>query len=433
MSIFKPGNVEIVQTLSFVGELTVGTNSLTIPSYVIPGDILILNDLAVDFTSPVTGPVWPVGFTYIQSAAAPGGSVNAGRYRFLQSYKVADAADANRVITGMNGVQADAKNLSIFRRRPDPIVSAGVRSADMEITDGNPAVQTLDMDTYGSERPSLFFAKAGCTASFSFHDSDFDFIPVGPDGRGYEVGTSNNKTGWVIMGCEDPRQDISVDLINAGDTNHLFSFRLDFALERNDFNQYQAGLNPASFDWKQVGNMTPVWQVQVDETAIGGQALRRVSWGGTGNSGNVWAKLHNMIRECSVLAIVKTGSASVNTSSFGLLVRSDGAATVGGYVAQLRDVAGVKKFSLGEASAWTFEVPFAWVANTKYAIRVRAQLTSIKAKVWAYGAAEPTVWNIDITDTTYTAGWVGTRIEAASEGQLEYLAVVVGTGVASLP
>ena len=433
MSIFQPGFREIVQTLAYVGEINVGSVTVTIPSYVIPGDILILNDLAVSVNPPTPNFAFPAGFLFVHHAVPPSGSVNVGRYRFVQSYKIADASDPNRVISGMNGTQTEAKNLTIFRRRPDPIVSAGLRFADIEITDGNPAVQKVDVDTYELERPTLIFAKAGCSASSSFRDIDFDFIPVGPDGRGYELGTSNNKTGWVIMGCEDPRQDISVDLINAGDTNQLMSFRLDFALERNDFSQYQAGLNPASFDWKQVGNLTPTWQVQVDPTAIGGQALRLVTWGGTTNSGNVWAKLYNMIRDCDVVAIVKTGSAAANTSSFGVLIRSDGAATLGGYVAQLRDVAGVKKFSLGEGSAWTFEVPYAWVANTKYAIRLRAQATSIKAKVWAYGTAEPGVWNIDITDTTLAVGWVGTRIDSASDGQLEFISVVVGANVATLP
>lgn len=43
-------------------------------------------------------------------------------------------------------------------------------------------------------------------------------------------------------------------------------------------------------------------------------------------------------------------------------------------------------------------------ANTWYTLKFSVVGTALKAKIWVKGTAEPSSWNIDITDSTYTVG-----------------------------
>jgi hypothetical protein len=91
----------------------------------------------------------------------------------------------------------------------------------------------------------------------------------------------------------------------------------------------------------------------------------------------------------------------------------------------------VTKLVAGAATALTSPT-FTWAVNTYYWMRVRFQSGNIKVRVWADGQAEPGTWNVDITDTDISTGWVGLACADTSQvsewDQFSYLA-----GVGSAP
>lgn len=51
---------------------------------------------------------------------------------------------------------------------------------------------------------------------------------------------------------------------------------------------------------------------------------------------------------------------------------------------------------------------FAWLINTRYWMRFRVVGSTLKARIWAKGSAEPGTWNLETTDASVAAaGYVG--------------------------
>jgi len=70
-------------------------------------------------------------------------------------------------------------------------------------------------------------------------------------------------------------------------------------------------------------------------------------------------------------------------------------------------------------------------ADTFYYRRFRAEGDTIRAKVWEASSAEPSSWDVEVTDTDHDAGWVGAG--AYDPQAVETDVLNVGTGGASAP
>jgi hypothetical protein len=69
-----------------------------------------------------------------------------------------------------------------------------------------------------------------------------------------------------------------------------------------------------------------------------------------------------------------------------------------------------KRVANVETQLATYTSPLTHTAGTFYRVRLRAQGTSLKAKIWAVSAPEPTVWHVEATDSALTAAAnIGTR------------------------
>jgi len=79
---------------------------------------------------------------------------------------------------------------------------------------------------------------------------------------------------------------------------------------------------------------------------------------------------------------------------------------------------------------------FAATAGTSYTLRFRVVGSTLYARVWQTGTTEPTSWMITVTDTTFSSGFCGLRMQLASGVTASYtsfLATVAGgTPTASL-
>lgn len=76
-----------------------------------------------------------------------------------------------------------------------------------------------------------------------------------------------------------------------------------------------------------------------------------------------------------------------------------------GYVLELRDTNVLRIENI--ATSNLIQVTKTWAAGTYYQVKVVCTGSHIQAKVWQDGTAEPGSWDIDFTDTTYSAGSVG--------------------------
>ena len=70
---------------------------------------------------------------------------------------------------------------------------------------------------------------------------------------------------------------------------------------------------------------------------------------------------------------------------------------------------GIQKKVAGNATILK-SVSFAAKANTSYTIRFQVSGTTLNAKVWATGSAEPSGWTVTASDNTFASGHVGIRI-----------------------
>jgi hypothetical protein len=98
----------VTNTTSFFASANSNTSTITVPSQVVPGDFLVLFDIAFN---PTTNPtkVIPSGFTELATATGSNGRINT-------SYKqVLDASDSNTVLTGMDGATSNNKILLVLR------------------------------------------------------------------------------------------------------------------------------------------------------------------------------------------------------------------------------------------------------------------------------------------------------------------------------
>lgn len=182
-----------------------------------------------------------------------------------------------------------------------------------------------------------------------------------------------------------------------------------------DFGEFAAGSGPPA-GWTPRFNAGDIWSVVADAGATGGRVLQSVI------SANVReglakdsfdATIVEVVRRAKVSAITTT---AVDTFHQGAFVRGSGgsAAATNTYVAVLRGISGTgNTFLIVKYVAGTFtpltSIDYDWSANTYYWIRLRAEGSTLSAKVWSGSAAdEPGSWTLTITDTSIEgSGWCG--------------------------
>lgn len=134
------------------------------------------------------------------------------------------------------------------------------------------------------------------------------------------------------------------------------------------------------------------------------------------------------VADVELLAKVRSDTKTDASTYPCLMVRGSGsAASENGYVCGIRRD-GSGQLAIIQYVAGTGTVPAVtganstridWSTNTWYWIRFRAIGTSLKARYWADGSAEPSTWDIDVTDSDVTgAGYAG--VFALSIGNIDF-------------
>lgn len=126
----------------------------------------------------------------------------------------------------------------------------------------------------------------------------------------------------------------------------------------------------------------------------------------------------------NVTSVVFRGSGAATTENgYALGPRSNGSGLI------------LVKYTNGAYAQILGTSDLALSSSLRYLLRVRWQGTSIKGKIWQEGTQEPSTWNIDTTDASFSAsGWTGLRtFEADANCYVYALGMVVGSGTATIP
>ena len=121
--------------------------------------------------------------------------------------------------------------------------------------------------------------------------------------------------------------------------------------------------------------------------------------------------------DCEVLALVSVDtipSPTVGSTNCGPALRGSGAAgSENVYTARLYTPNGTDKYLqvhkyVGGTGTTIVDYSFSWSTGTKYWIRLRANGTTVQARIWADGGSEPGTWQVDTTDSSVSGtGWAG--------------------------
>jgi hypothetical protein len=191
--------------LTFRSSATSTAATITVPNDVVAGDLLVLYDRAVNnFGNPTT--VVPSDFSTIRNEAID------TTVRIICSYKIANGTEAGTNLTGMDGGSSDAKILMVFAT--NGATSGSVFDVDFEVTDANPAAQTVNVSGQPTPLVVLAFIRQQTATGQSFS----------PTQNG-TVGPVNTNTGYYRIYNSSPA-DVTVDCDDGGNNNSILSFYL---------------------------------------------------------------------------------------------------------------------------------------------------------------------------------------------------------------
>lgn len=177
------------------------------------------------------------------------------------------------------------------------------------------------------------------------------------------------------------------------------------------FDSYTADVQPSDWTarWVTASN---TWATRSKASTEGGKVLENT---GTVDGRHLlsWDTVDADANRANAEVLARVRSSSTLVNQLRLVVRGSGsAASEAGYMVEIpSSTTGdmrVSKLVSGTQTNLGTAYTFTFVANTWYYVRFRANGTSLKARVWKDGEPEPTVWQIDITDSSVTAaGWIG--------------------------
>jgi len=200
------GSAQDFTSVSFFNSSTSTSATITLPSSIQYGDLIVIFDRASVFGTVTK--VVPTGFTEV-------GDYNGSSFRFVVSAKIADGSEGGTSVTGMNET-TDRKIALVFRGNA-PISSFNDNTSwQAERTDGNPAAQTVAVN--GQAAPLI--ALAGYCNS-----STRTFSPTS-DGEVSLVSGGENLYAQYLSYNTAPGADATVNGNDGGTGNFLGSLYL---------------------------------------------------------------------------------------------------------------------------------------------------------------------------------------------------------------
>lgn len=437
MPFFVP-QIPILVPLSWTRLTAVGTNttSLTIPADYQVGDICILYNVAKNNTASTPTTVIPTDFLVLDNATAIQ-ILSTDSCRGIISWKQLVSGDPNTALTLMNSNDTRRGILQGFR--PSRPVKAVPYEWHQRIDAANFSGEPVNTVVSSGERGPVIIV--GAAAS----DGTIDPFTWSPT---EDSSNSASTTRAGIKAYNTSPANVGIDIADEGAYNGLTTggFRISTNNTwKEDFSGYDTG-SVLPYNWTHRSNSaTGGIQAEAISGSVSGQELkitiasdgdRYVSFDPAGNTNNADVEV------LASLYMVASDPAD-NTSHAGVFVRRTGANSAeNAYYASFRTdgsfnrtIFSIRKHVAGSSSNVSADTGVTWDINTRYWVRLRAIGTSLKAKFWEDGSAEPSSWNVDTTDSDVTgSGYVGLfAYDQNGDPAFDYFSVAVGGGTAPGP
>lgn len=182
----------------------------------------------------------------------------------------------------------------------------------------------------------------------------------------------------------------------------------------NDWRNYVRGVLPDTWT-AAFGGTLPTGRIAGTDLEPGGDCLelygeavatrRAIAW-------SMWdAQAGRGTQEALGLFYVATAGASETPTIHLRMSGTPGAEN--GYCVSVGSVVTLRKLSAGTLSSLGTGTP-AVAAGSYFWVRAGATGTTVRARVWAFGSAEPGAWSVSVTDASFADGQVGLGVYDAS-------------------
>lgn len=194
--------------LSLASTTTSTTSSLTAPSTIRSGDLLVFYDAPTNVSGAAT-PAAPSGFTLLRSAGSTGWDNT-----LAISAKIATSADAGATITGANGNNGNAKLLYVMRGN-GKVKTFTAKNPVSTITNNDPS--TLNVVATGVTTPAVLLCGGSCKTAQTVNWQGYPSTYTTPAFMDVNNSVSRLVTGlsWLGLGGTVYQQNIDLaDLIS---------------------------------------------------------------------------------------------------------------------------------------------------------------------------------------------------------------------------
>jgi hypothetical protein len=192
-------------SIAFRTSATSSATTLTAPSTIVAGDLLVWSENSVN-TSTIPTSVVPTGFTSISN-----NSVGTNR-RIITAYKIAVSGDASSTITGMTTNNSLTKMLLVFST--NGATSASVFDIGYETTNNDPTAQTITSGTGTPPLVSIGYVRTG-SGTYSMTPTEDGVVSTNDDVAG---------SFFVYKIYNSSPADVTVDATDGGNNNTINSF-----------------------------------------------------------------------------------------------------------------------------------------------------------------------------------------------------------------
>jgi hypothetical protein len=196
------------QTLAFRSSATSTASTITAPSDIVAGDLIVWYNRATS-TSATPTSVVPSGFTSILDQA------HAGLRRTICAFKIATGSEAGATITGMSGGAGGSQQVILFVFSTNGATSAISYDVAFEFTDNDPTAQVVNAASGSTPLVVLAFMRQQTATGQSLSPTE--------DGSSGNIG---NNYGFYKIYNSSPA-DVTADCGDGGTSNALMSFYIE--------------------------------------------------------------------------------------------------------------------------------------------------------------------------------------------------------------
>lgn len=260
----------------------------------------------------------------------------------------------------------------------------------------------------------------------------------------YRKGYQNHVIGYGLLSSADNAKRESVTWTNAEDRFNVYNSS-DGLLRRDPLTTTPACSFKDAFADGTIGNAPSGWTERWNTTAAditiqneGYFGIKCIDLTSTSSS-RYAASIDSLGTSVTNVEIL---SLSLITDSINhacrVLIRGSG--SIGSescyfaYINVLDNAIGIHLYSAG-SSVSVQSAAKTLSSNTWYYMRFRAVDDALKLKVWERGTVEPVSWDIEVTNSVLSSGWVGIGRASAATNSVyyDYIAVNVSSSPATVP